>query len=398
MASLHERARNNVRAGIFVIVAIALGVATIVVLTDAIDKFTTPKKSYMVSFDVTEGVKNLKQGSEVRVGGVLFGRVTGIKPKFSEMGALNRIDVAFELDRRITLYADASIVVTAALIGGDARLDIFSVGDPAAGPADTTIPGFSGPGALDTLVGPANAAKVSEFVDDMKRTGTAVRDLTERIANDDWPRWATSVDEIMVWATGTTDKFDVILDDGRALFSDSRALVENNRPKADAVMTNLETASGDIAAVTERVREQTIQKVEDLLDRGRDGLETAIGVIEKVDEEFDFWSPQIREGLASARLAAQQIELTMIEVRRSPWKLLYTPQRGEVQHEMLFEAARSFAMAASDMKAATASAERLLNNHELNETTAAKLNEYLVDKVQAFEKAQQQLVDVLLTE
>ena len=90
----------------------------------------------------------------------------------------------------------------------------------------------------------------------------------------------------------------------------------------------------------------------------------------------------------------------MIEVRRSPWKLLQRPSREEQEHELLYASTRAFALAASDLKAATASTERLLNNHgsQLDQQSVLKLNEYLVEKADSFEKAQARLLGVLVTE
>lgn len=408
MPSVSERSRNNVKAGVFVIVSIVLAMATIMVLTDALQRLLQPKESYTVTFDVSEGVKNVKKGSEVRVGGVLMGRVTEVVPDFAGSSALERISVLFDIDSRVALYKDAMIVVSAGLIGGDARLDIFSVGTPtSAGPTTDPIPGVSNPGILDTMLGPENAAKASEMVDrasnfvtSMEAAGEDVQALVHRVAQEDWPRWADGVDNVITWADTATGKLDAILEDGQGLFSESRALVTDNRPKIDRAVDNVDAAGGDIAALADRLRTQTVQKLEDLLDKGSTGLDDAVALIQGIGRDYDLWSPQIADAVASARIAAQQVELTMIEVRRSPWKLLYSPDRSEVAHEMLYEAARSFAMAASDMKAATASAQRLLDNHadRLDPESLQKLNTYLLEKVASFEKAQALLLDVLVSE
>ena len=400
MASPNERARNNVRAGVFVLFSIVLATAAIMILTDAWGKITQPTRTYTVSFNITDGVKNLKKGSEVRVGGVLLGRVKRVEPHYSADNVLDKIIVQFTIDSEVTLYSEARIVVTGALIGADARLDIFSVGLAKDGEAEDVIKGFSGPGVLVTLLGPEGAAKTDSIVDgaaevieNLKAASVNVRDFSDHM-----PTWSTSVGDIMTWATSATDKFDAVLDEGHGFITDARAVIADNRGDFDATMDNLHLASDDIKVVTAQVRDQTIQKVENLLDKGKEGLESFIAVVESIHEEWDFWAPQISDAVASARLAAQQIELTMIEVRRSPWKILYSPDRSEVAHEMLYEAARSFAMAASDLKAATASTERLLNNHasQLDEQSVLKLNEYLVEKAGNFEKAQARLLGVLL--
>ena len=128
MASPSERSRNNVRAGIFVTLSIAAAVVTIILLTDAWDKITRPTHEYTVTFEVSEGVKNLKEGAAVRVGGMQLGRVELVTPRFRAGEAFHTIDVTFSLDQRVNLYSDAEILVTPALIGADAWIEIHSVG------------------------------------------------------------------------------------------------------------------------------------------------------------------------------------------------------------------------------------------------------------------------------
>ena len=87
-------------------------------------------------------------------------------------------------------------------------------------------------------------------------------------------------------------------------------------------------------------------------------------------------------------------------MRRSPWKLLYRPSQTEVEHELLYAAARSFALAASDLKAASESTRRLIERREaepaLSPDTVQKLNDYLLDSLEGYQKAQRRLIDVLI--
>ena len=140
----------------------------------------------------------------------------------------------------------------------------------------------------------------------------------------------------------------------------------------------------------------------ELLDTGKSAMDNALAVLEDVNLEFDGWVPDINDTLANARLAAQQLKLTMLEVRRSPWKVLYRPTPTELEHEMLYAAARSFALAASDLKAASESVRRVLDDHSdqvaTDPQTAQRLNTYLLDSLSNYEKVQQRLIDVLLTD
>ena len=138
------------------------------------------------------------------------------------------------------------------------------------------------------------------------------------------------------------------------------------------------------------------------LDTGRDALDDATAVIQRLRTDYEGWSVDIGEALGSAALAGQQLKLATIEVRRSPWKLLYRPTATEVEHEMLYEAARSFALAAADVKAASRSAQAILDRHpevlrgdpELLE----RVQRNLVGPLRNYEEAQTRLLDVLIEE
>ena len=152
MASPNERGRNNVRAGVFVTASLLLAVATIIALTDVVETMRRNPKSYMVVFDVSEGVKNLKEGAQVRVGGVEMGVVESVVPDITPGKALKRILVTFSLDETIELYYKPAVLVTPALIGADAWLEISSVGDPGQPLSAGPMQGSSPPGLLPALM------------------------------------------------------------------------------------------------------------------------------------------------------------------------------------------------------------------------------------------------------
>ncbi len=384
MPSPIERTRNNVRTGIFVTVAIGLAVGTAIVLSDVGESLLRPTSTYTVSFEVADGFKNLKPGAQVRVGGMVMGRVEMVRPLVVGDAAFEKIEVDFAVDRQVELFADARIFIASPLIGSDAWLDVQSVGSPASGRATDVIPGRSTPGGLASILGPDMADDATAMMDNLRTSSEDVKALTGRIRNDDWPRWAHSIDKVMAWATTATDSFDRVLAEGEGILKD-------NREPIHATVENLR----DVSAV---VKNETIVKVNALLDRGQQGVDAASTVLTQLRDDYPKWSEDIGEALAGARLTGQQLKLASIEVRRSPWKLLYTPSRGEVEHEMLYEAARSFALAGSDLKASSASAKRMLdqNGTELDEATVRQINEFLQDSFERYNAAQQRLVDVLL--
>jgi ABC-type transporter Mla subunit MlaD len=401
MASPKERSRNNVRAGIFVSLSILAAVATIIVLTDAWRKLFEPIHRYTVTYTVSDGVQNLKEGANVLIGGMLMGRVERVIP-VTEDDAFTQIEVIISVSRDITLFEGAEISIGSALIGENAWIEIASVGDPEFGePDDRRFEGISAP-ILGGLIGAVSADDTEEMVRNFQATASNVKELTERINTQDWPRWADKVDTVMNWAADATDDLDALVQEGRDALATYKNVVADNRQRIDATLENLEAGTGDAKAIAEHFRQETLAKVDKLLDTGQAGLESASEVVEKVNRDYEVWGTDVRDTLAAARLTGQQLKLAATEVRRSPWKLLYRPQREEFEHELLYEATRSFAMAASDLKAASESAQRIADSRgadlQLDEQTQQLLNGMLRDSLERYQKAQERLASVLFTE
>lgn len=425
MASPSERRRNNVKAGVFVTIAILIAVGIIVVLSGIWEQLTVRTHDYTVRYPVSSGVANLKKGAEVRVGGVLLGRVASVVPRFSDGAPFEQIDVGFKINENVDLYADAKIFVTKPLLGTDAWLDISNVGDPAAGePAGAVLDGAISTGMLNTVLGPENAARTSEIVentrefsafladvpneydsrvvpilDDVKEATSDTRAFVKRVRNDDWPRWAGSVDQVMEWAAEFTGKLDGAVAEAHGMLIDGRGMINDNRERVDNIVVNMESASADAKEIASRVNTETVDKANRLLDTGQDALAKARDVIETVQTDYEGWSVEIGEAMGNATLASQQLKLALVEIRRSPWKLLYRPSDTEISHELLYDAARSFSLATADLKAASASVNAMLDKHgdrlvddpELKE----RLTRNLLDPLENYERAQERLLDVL---
>lgn len=414
MAGQSERQRNNVRAGIFVSVTLLMAVATVFILTNAWRGIFSSSNQYTVVYNISSGVRNLKEGAEVRVGGMSFGKVLSIKPRISAGSPFEQIEVEFSVLNPVEIFANAEILVTSSLIGSEAWLDIPSVGTLDAGPVpEDGVIGVASVGVLTGLLGPGNASKANDMINDAKQfTGfmatlpdeykqrivpilenaeSATGDmagLVSTVRNDNWPEWSEIVGSVLDWAASATDDFEAILVNGRGI-------LEENRPKIRNTVDNIESA-------TETFNTTTLVKLHNLIDKGQDSMDEALAVLENVNREFDSWMPDVHDMLANFRLTAQQAKLALIEIRRSPWKVFYTPTPSDVEHELLYSAARIFASAASDLKASTGSMQRVLDRHGekafTDPKTIQRLNTYLIESMDDYEKAQQRLIDVIFTE
>jgi len=464
MTAIHERHRNNVRAGVLMLAAITMVIGVIAVLKDWWGVFFSQRNEYVVRFYVKDGVKDLTAGSPVRVGGLPKGSVVHVALDFNpqplpdpspaidgereeeptenpggaesnqsaqkielneaetEEGINVAIDVTFELDDDVTLYRNARAYVSSALIGSGSAIEIVSIGGGEGavplGPPTAEEPNrnhFEGEAAgtlLAALIGPKGERNTNQILDDfagltgrleqdyeerllpiLDNANEAMVDLKEvlaRINEDDWPRWAANVDRILDNALSSSESLELAIEDGRRFIDDGRALVANadggvtdlramindNRPSVDEFIENIRVASADVQELADRLAHETADKVDALLDRGVDAVDSFARLGEDMETEFDHLAPQLHDILASASVAANELSLATTEVRHSPWRLLYRPSTEELEYENLYFAANRFALASAQLKMASEAIDRAIAGHR----------EYLNDHPQELEE------------
>jgi hypothetical protein len=122
--------------------------------------------------------------------------------------------------------------------------------------------------------------------------------------------------------------------------------------------------------------------------------------VNKIKTLFDEQQPNIRRTLANLRLSSDQLRDTLTEVRRAPWRLVYRPDLRELNYELLYDSARSYAGAVSDLRATTESIESLLasgqNGPTIQDGTLEQLLTQLKDAHENYTQAEQAFMEQLL--
>ena len=439
MASLTERNRNNVRAGVFVSVVIILAMAVVFVLGDVKSYFGPRHHTYAVVFPFSAGVENIHGGAGVRVGGMPMGKVLEVKtipdPQAAEdTSFVDHILIRFTLDQKVRLYHNALIRVEASLIGAESWLDIDDLGqgDPMKDGDTLTRAGSPPANLLDTAMGEdmedmkEQARTIMNNVKNFSETLATVqedyenevrpvlKDVREMVAlarDEHWQQWLNSIDQAMAWIEAAPDDLNELLDEGKAMMADARSVVTENREKIDHIIDDVEVTTANSREITGRINNETIDKIHRVLDNAGEGLDSALAIIDKAGMDYEGWSTDVQATLGGAMQASKQLELTMIEVRRNPWKLLYRPTTDELEHELLYDAARSFAYAAADLRAATTTANLILERSkgvegetgelfdpEARSLLMERLKTTLIDPMDHYEKAQQKLFDIILAD
>jgi ABC-type transporter Mla subunit MlaD len=420
---------NNVRAGAFILCGLAIGITVFIILSGW-NPFQS-RMDYSVRFTVAQGVDGLAAGSDVKVGGLLKGMVTEISPQFtknqSETEQLESIIVKFQVDSDVTLWSNASVTRYMPLLGGGAWLNFDSVGFPKSnddkggdllkqnGELTANVTG----GILATLLGPSDAERTSKalqnidkftaFLTDIPKSWNEevvpmlenVNSMTASIRKD-YVEWSKKITLFLTHADSAALKIDDTLDDIPPLLVSAQKdldqvgeILDENATKISETMDNIVVMTQDGKVFISDFRTESLVKINQILETGEKGIDSLTNSLNRIDTEITVRMPDISMMLANLRQASAQLKLTALEVRRSPWKLLYTPSTTEVAHENLYESARSFVMATNELESASLAFREIFEiNPEMLESQPelkAEVEKYVFDALDRFKKAQERL-------
>ncbi|MEC8321791.1 MAG: hypothetical protein VX012_10315, partial [Planctomycetota bacterium] len=294
-------------------------------------------------------------------------------------------------------------------------------------PTDGTgeIPATPGDGLLTTIVGPENAtstrqllynmAEFSEFLDrdvvatfdDEIRPAVADARLLVGEVRSDYGGWRTDIDRTFESVSTAAGDLEGTMDTARRTIDEVRGdvrligdLVRRNVGRIDASIANVEIMSEDGAAITRRLRDDTLARVDEALDSGAEAIGDLAQMLRTLDLEVTAAVPSIRSFLQDAMVAAGELKLATIEIRRSPWRILYQPQPGELANENLFAAARDFTIASGEVRSAAESLQAVMQRFpaalEQDPTLREDVERFLGESLRRLETAQSRLFSVII--
>lgn len=372
--------RNNLASGVFVLAAIVAATAIVVTLGGAFDHLG--KRAYTAEFPLSVGVAGLDVGSRVTLGGREIGFVRNVRFDRSEAGGVERVLVTMAVEKNLALREDAVAYLEKPLLGSTATINFASLGDDAAPRAGqrTILKGAQAPPSILASAGygqdQANqlknimrrmdeiTAKVSSTVDDFNagpypdaklaiaEARGMVQDVRQRSG-----QWFDRIDSITRNVDDTAAKGPALADDLqrraeeiRVLLATAQSYLDDNRENVDASIANFRTNTEKVNAFLDRLRGELSDQASALLTRGTEAMDRANIVLEETEATLREHRPDIRRTLANFRLGSDQLKATVEEVRASPWRLLYRPDTRELEYELLYDSARSYAGAVSDLR------------------------------------------------
>ncbi|MBA4029137.1 MAG: hypothetical protein C0475_08415 [Planctomyces sp.] len=382
---------NNILFGAFIIAGLAIFVMALITLGGLRNNLQSTR-DFVVRFSLADGAEGLDAGSQVKVGGQRIGQVTGVS-FFNEPGTsiVSAVDVRVSVDRSVTLYRNATPVLQQPLLGSSSTINISFVGDPRLLNLPAEDPGMIRdgdvvPGRLAPPSFLAQAGYGDEQADQVRVILRRMSDIAERLqrvsavidgsaepiidnavtATDDVrqitstlrqgaARWSPRVDSILAGADDATAQLLLRINEFEPVIRAARLTADLVQGRLDSILRNADE-------LTQRVSTDLYDRVARTIGSAERSLAQVESLSINLNGAAAESRPVIRQTLANTRLAADQLKLSLIEIRRNPWRLLYQPSRKELEQELVFDAARAYSSAASDLRASTAALEGLLSD------------------------------------
>ncbi|MBM4020088.1 MAG: hypothetical protein FJ288_17515 [Planctomycetes bacterium] len=369
--------RNRVIAGAFLLAAMAAAVAVLVLL-GGWETWTQETQTLRVRF---KAAPNVKVGSPVLLAGHPVGRVEHIAvveapcPPGEKRGPCYVVEVAASLPKTYVIHKNARVLTVQSLVGQSAVVNIEDVGF--SGPVTDYLPGgeaspFAG-AAGEVGIGEKERQSIAQIIEHVRLIAENLKGdlpgIIEKVkaAGDSLAAGAKKADDALA-------KVNLVLDENRenikATVAGARSATEKVDKGAGEIVANVKTASEDVQAIVKENREDIRQTVEHLR-----------GTVEKADKDAGEIMANVKAASADIKAAVADFKTiasdgkalvathrgnvaSMLqnfretsdhllalakEVRRAPWRLFATPDKKEVESLNLYDSARAFASAATDI-------------------------------------------------
>lgn len=423
--------RSNILAALFLLgsLALAVWVSFLLKKSSGVSGKALP---FTVRFSLAQGASGIKPGSAVLMGGQQIGRVSSVDFAVTDRPGGPRptgVDVRCEIRGDLILYENALVLLELPLLGNISAINIADVGDPASvtSPnsgtarleANEIIAGVVAPpsflaqaGFGPDQVGQLRQAIVSfsgavdrgsELLDKVSpKIDSAAGDLSTIIADlkTNLTEWSTKLDTIVANAEAASSRIDPLLTKADTLITDASAAATNVRNLLDANRGKIDSVIASLDSAASKVNNTTIDELNAALEKGKDALTSVTESTDKLSSILTSETPDLQRILANLRLMSDQLKLTAIEVRSQPWRLLIQPTTKEFESQVLYDATRNYATAASDLRGASEALEALLakggNATDADKASIADLTEQLKQAFTKYRDAEQGLLDKLI--
>lgn len=373
--------RNAIRAGIFILITVAL-IVGVVILISGFDRFVETRTVYTANFKLSDDLGGLKVGDDIRIGGAKVGEVKSINID----PANDRIQVTFDMPHKYTLHSDAVLRVQGT-VTGSSWLNFETLGKSdtlAEGQSLTGYPssmsqllaslGDAAPEIHQVLVNVRTQTlpRVNNTLDAFKDTGTNATHLIKHVDTKIDPvtdNAAKAAGDLHNWLGPSTGDFHTTMTNIRGATGTLKDKLPPLLGKIHETVTKVDTAMDNVKATIANLKDATAS-IRSLLTDNRSKLQTMVD---------------------NLKITSENLKNATADVWRSPWRLLYKPTPNEIGNLNLYDSTREFAAGASKLSDAAAALRDASHDPAVNQTQMQQLLDQLNKAFENFNAVEQKL-------
>ena len=303
--------REQVWVGLFVLVAAALLIGTVLSVAGTFSRGNIPHRAY---FKFAGG---LEPGAAVRFGGMKAGSVQAVRVDPEDS---TRIEVDFNVARDIPLKADSVAKIASLSPLGDNYVELT---------AGTREAAAAAPGSVLRSTESINFSDLGDMVGELKpMLQQVLQDLNQRL------------NELQVTMARAND---LLSDQNRsnisAALGNANSMLAEDRPKVSATLSNVQTASARLMPLLDDLKKTmaqandalghidavVVENRQDLrssLTELRQTLLTASSVMDQLERTLDYNADNIDQTLENVQVTTQHLKDLTETLKRRPYTLI----------------------------------------------------------------------------
>ncbi len=371
--------RNAFKAGLFMVASVLLILAVIISIR-GVDQLLDRKRDLVVMFELADDIGGLGIGDEVRIGGYQVGTVKQID--LVDAKPQPRLSVRVSIPAKYDIRRDALIRIQST-VTGVSMLNFHTLG--------TTEP------LGDDEVLEGRAGTLTELTAALSEASPRIKPIMENLekASGSIAQAAGDGSQLLIEARKQIDPEAeaTIGHAARGMMAEIRDVIGDSKGDLRQTAANVAATTGDL----KEKLPQMLEHVDQMVVRAGGMVESAATAMTDVQQtvasardlsagarDMVLGNRSKIEGMIdSLKKTGDNLKFASAEIRRSPWRLLYKPGKGEMGNLNLFDSARAFAEGAGELADATEALRDAVKTKQVDE---ARLKELLGEVEGSFKK------------
>jgi len=419
-----SKQRNAARAGSFIVVSIVLILAVVVGIKRA-GGFFNPSVSRKATFSLKDDIGGLRVGDDVRIGGYKVGIVRRIEVGTRAARAATTapsmeavepaIVVTFSMPLKYELRDDAVIGVQGTLMG-QSWLNFESLGEKGSQvPEGGVLAGLPSGVSVAMATLREAAPKISRTLSEVQQLMADARAKTLPLVNETLGKYGKTADTATETVTsfqetakaGTSliadvkgylkpamDKYHTVGDSAVKMLNELGDMFGTSKSDFKGTLANLNSATGTLKEKLPgwgQKIDEVLQKVNGSLGDASAAIKDIKAITATANSVITGNKAKLDDMIKHLNATALNLELATAEIRSRPWRLLYTPKKGEIDNLVLFDTAREFALGATELNDVAQALRDAMNNPQVDPKKLEELKQKLDASFKSFGEVENKL-------